>query len=242
MDASTRERLARNLAAVRARIGGAAERARRDPAEVRLVAVTKSVDEDLARGLLDLGQLDLAENRIDALAEKRAALPSAARWHMIGHLQRNKVKRFLGTGALLHALDSARLCDALAESLRKERLEEPLAVLVEVNVSGEAQKGGVPPEGLLPLLERARASEVLEPSGLMTMAPFDPDPEHARPHFRALRTLRDRARERFPHLEELSMGMSQDFEVAVEEGASMVRVGSALFLDLVSGTPVGGGG
>jgi hypothetical protein len=231
--------LERNLARVRGRIDAALARAGRPPGSARLIAVTKSVKGEVARALVALGQRDLGESRVDALEEKSRALeadPSAreagVRWHMIGHLQRNKARRFLESGALLHSLDSPRLALALEKEMERRGAppgDGPLRVLVEVNVSGEAQKGGVAPAALPPLLEMVRGAGRLEASGLMTLAPLTSDPETTRPVFRALRELRDRHRERHPELVELSMGMSGDFEVALEEGATLVRVGTALF-------------
>jgi hypothetical protein len=226
--------LAANLDRVRERIARATARSGRPPGAVRLVAVTKSVDAATAAALVDLGVRDLGENRVDALLEKQAALGARAAdvaWHMVGHLQRNKAKRFLESGALLHSLESAALAEALAERLAKTRPpgDGPLRVLVEVSVAGEAQKDGVAPEGLADLLAAVRALKLLEVAGLMTMAPLDAPGERARPFFRALRELRDRHREHHPALVELSMGMTQDFEAAIEEGATIVRVGTALF-------------
>lgn len=223
------ESLSANVERVRERIAAAAGRSGRPPGAVRLVAVTKSVGAAVAAELVRLGVGDLGENRVDALARKQEALAAEGlrpRWHMIGHLQRNKVKPFLATGALLHSMDGDRLADALAE---RAPGGAPLPVLLEVNVSGEASKGGFPPDAVAPALERLEAAGRLAPRGLMTMAPISEDPEAARPLFRALRELRDRLRARHADLAELSMGMSQDYEVAVEEGATLVRVGTALF-------------
>jgi len=229
--------LGRNLAAVRSRMERAMERAQRPAGSVRLVAVTKTVRPHVAAALAALGQRDLGESRVDVLLEKQAAFPrdTPARWHMIGHLQRNKARRFLPSGALLHSLDSERLAEVLEAEI--ERLgappgDGPLRLLVEVNVSGETRKGGVTPEALPALLDRVRRTGRLEASGLMTMAPATDSPEAVRGVFASLRALRDRHRERHPELVELSMGMSGDYEVAIEEGATLVRVGTALFAGL----------
>jgi pyridoxal phosphate enzyme (YggS family) len=236
MDRPPAAALAENLASVAGRIARATARSGRPAGACRLVAVTKSVGAELARALLDLGARDIAENRVDGLVKKREALgPRAAEvaWHMIGHLQRNKAKRFLETGAFLHSLESVELAEVLAERLAKDARrppgDGPLRLLVEVNVAGEAQKDGVSPGALGDFLARVRALGRLEVAGLMCMAPFDAPGEKARPVFRELRALRDRHREHHPELVELSMGMSQDFEVAIEEGATLVRVGGALF-------------
>lgn len=258
-----------DLASVRARIAAAAARAGRDPAAVRLVAVTKTVGAGVVAELLRAGQLDFGENRPGDLVAKRAALADRAEsdpgfggapglpmprtfarregpggrgdalapvdcgptaravWHLIGHLQRNKVRRSLGAIDLLHTVDSQALADAVAdEAARTGRV---MPVLVQVNVSGEATKGGFSPGALRDALPRLRGIASISVRGLMTMAPWSRDAETARPVFRALRELRDWALG-CGYLEgsELSMGMSEDFEVAVEEGATIVRVGRAL--------------
>jgi pyridoxal phosphate enzyme (YggS family) len=221
--------LARNLAAVRDRIARAEARAGRAPGGTRLVAVTKSVPAEVAAALVRLGARELGENRVQDLAGKLEALRACgvdARFHMIGHLQRNKVKAVLKTGAFLHAIDSERLAEALEAALPEG---PPRPCFVEVNVSGEPQKGGLAPEDLAPFLERRAARGRLAPAGLMTMAPLDAPGERARPCFARLRGLREELAARFPALVDLSMGMTQDFEAAVEEGASVVRVGRALF-------------
>jgi len=201
---------------------------------VTLVAVTKTVGVPEILALARLGAADFGENRADALAEKRAAVAAAglaARWHMIGHLQTNKARRALPTIDALHSLDRRSLLDALARELAATD-RAPLPVFVEVNVSGEASKGGFAPADLRAALEAAGRVRGLDVRGLMTMAPLSSDPESSRPIFRRLRELRDEARS-LGYLGglELSMGMTQDFEVAVEEGATHVRVGAALFSD-----------
>jgi hypothetical protein len=220
--------LAANVERVRRRIARAAERSGRDPSTVRLVAVTKTVGAPLAAELLELGVVDLGENRVSAMLEKARAI-AAARWHFVGHLQRNKATRAARVFHLLHSLDSidlARLLDRCGEIEGR-----PIRVLVQVNVSGEGTKSGVPPERTSDLLRDLRALTHVRVEGLMTMAPAASEPESARPVFRALREARDRAAGEglLPLPGELSMGMTQDFEIAVEEGATIVRVGSALF-------------
>ena len=210
------------LAAVRERIAAACARAGRSPAEVTLVAVTKGRTADEVRALVDAGQHDLAENRVQAWRDAAAVLEGReVAWHLIGHLQRNKV-RFCRPFELIHSIDSLRLAQALdAEGAKHAHRFD---VLVQVNVSAEESKYGVSPTALPALLEEVERLPFVRARGLMTMAPFDVDPERARPHFRALRALAERYA-----LSELSMGMSGDFEVAVEEGATLVRIGSALF-------------
>jgi pyridoxal phosphate enzyme (YggS family) len=227
------ELLQRNLEAVRARVRAAALRSGRDPGAVTVVAVTKTVGPDVAESLARLGHRDFGENRPQDLVAKREALAAApglppVRWHMIGHFQRNKVRRSLPAMDVVHSLDSLPLAETISgEAVRAGRACVP--VLVQVNVSGESSKGGFDPSGLGAALERIRGLPALSPVGLMTMAPWSDDPESARPVFRSLRELRDWARSSgYLAGSELSMGMSEDFDVAVEEGATVVRVGRAL--------------
>ncbi|MCZ7648945.1 MAG: YggS family pyridoxal phosphate-dependent enzyme [Planctomycetota bacterium] len=231
------ERIARNLAEVRARIGAAAARAGRDAAGVRLIAVTKYVGAAEVRALLAGGVRDLGENRIQDAREKLEALrgevaAAGARWHFIGHLQTNKVKYALRDYAWLGAVDSSRLLREIAREARKRGLAE-VPCLAEVNVSGEAQKHGLAPGELRGFLGEAAACAPCRVAGLMAMAPHGDDAERvARPVFARLRALLEEANAQGwapAPLLELSMGMTQDYEAAVEEGATMVRVGSALF-------------
>jgi len=230
---STRTRmvsaLAANLDRVRRRIARAAERSGRDPSAVRLVAVTKTVGADVAAELLGLGVADLGENRVSAMIEKARTVGPGARWHMVGHLQRNKAAQAARVFHLLHSLDSADLADLLDRTAPRD--SGPLRVLVQVNVGGEATKRGLPPGHLPDFLRALRDRPALVVDGLMAMAPIADDPETLRPLFRALRTLRDRAigEGLLSPPGDLSMGMTQDLEVAVEEGATMVRIGTALF-------------
>jgi pyridoxal phosphate enzyme (YggS family) len=224
--------LAARLANVRARIDAACARAGRDPADVTLVAVTKSVDAARAAELARLGVRDLGENRTESLAGKREALAAAGlsvRWHMIGHLQTNKVRRALPAIDVLHSLDRTSLMETLRTELARAD-GPPLPAFVQVNVAGEQSKGGFDETGLWQALDAARSVPRLEVRGLMTMAPVSGRAEDARPVFRRLRELRDAARFRGYLLAlDLSMGMSQDFEIAVEEGATHVRVGTILY-------------
>jgi len=223
-----KEQIRRNLEETRRRMALAAERSGRAPDEIRLVAVTKTVGTEEARALWELGQRDLGENRPQELLRKQQALEDIdVRWHMIGHLQRNKVNKLAGRIALLHSLDSLRLAEALERAAA--RIGKPVDALLQVNVSGEATKGGFAPDELEEILQALTRLEHVRPCGLMTMAPLVEDPEQTRPVFRALREIRDRHREKVPGLVHLSMGMTQDFEVAIEEGADLVRIGTALF-------------
>jgi pyridoxal phosphate enzyme (YggS family) len=211
-----------NLAAVEDRIASACARAGRRRADVTLVAVTKSVAPEVAAMLPELGVLDLGENRPQELWRKAALLPKKVRWHLIGHLQRNKIDKTLPLVHLIHSIDNPRVVRALEQ-------EEPCDVLLEVNVSGEATKGGFTPDEARQLLPIIKNMKRLRVRGLMTMAPLQ-DAEACRPTFMALRQLRDEMRgEGLTSLEHLSMGMSNDFEVAIEEGATLIRLGSVLF-------------
>lgn len=216
-DSELRSRLNDNLASVRSRIGDAASRARRSSADVTLVAISKYAGPKVAGMLHELGVADLGESRPQELWRKAAALPRTIRWHLVGHLQRNKIDRTLPVVSLIHSVDSLRLVDALADEATKQN--RTVDLLLELNLSGEASKTGLDPE-LLPTV-KARVAEwpQLRTLGLMTMAAHD-DPEAARAVFRRLKHLGG------PWL---SMGMSDDFEIAIEEGATHVRVGSSLF-------------
>jgi len=220
--------LEERLRAVRDAIERAAARAGRDPAGVRLVAATKGVAPEIVRQAVTLGITDLGENRVQEAEAKIATLGRIAAWHLIGPLQRNKAGRAVELFDEIQTVDRLELAEAL--SRRAQAAARALPVLVEVNVAMEAGKFGVTPEGLAALLGGARSLPGLELRGLMTIGPRVERPEEARGTFARLRELRDRARGALGlALGELSMGMSGDFEVAVEEGATMVRVGSALF-------------
>lgn len=225
------ERIAENLAEVRGRIAAAAARSGRPADAVRLVAVTKYVDLEQIRAVASAGCHELGESRPQQLWERATALGEAAvRWHMIGHLQRNKVRRTLPLVELVHSVDSLALLEAI------DRIAGELAlrtnVLLEVNVSGEGSKDGLEPDGVESLLVEAARLAHVQVRGLMCMAALEGGQDAARRDFAALRELRDRLCTRLPEgvcLGELSMGMSGDYEVAIEEGATTVRVGSALF-------------
>jgi pyridoxal phosphate enzyme (YggS family) len=226
--------IAANLQRVRARIARAAERVGRDPSGVTIVAVTKAFTADVVRAGVGAGLFDIGENRVQEARDKRALLGdlSGVRWHLVGHLQRNKVKLALSLFDVIHSLDSLRLAEALEQ--RAAALGRPVSVLVEVNVAGEASKKGflLEDEALfLSALERIVGFPHLSLDGLMTVAPFVSDPETVRPVFARLRELRETLRRRFPESgwNHLSMGMTDDFDVAVEEGATLIRLGRALF-------------
>lgn len=223
--------LRENLSRVRDQVAAAAQRSGRSPSDVRLIGVTKYVSVEITRELAAAGLADLGESRPQELwrkAEGLADLP--VRWHMIGHLQRNKIRRSLPAISLLHSGDSLRLLEALDEECAAQQRRQD--VLIEVNVSGDATKHGFPPSEVAAALPRIAELKNLRVVGLMTMAALEGGPERARRDFATLRELRDQLRSDLPagiDLRELSMGMSDDFEQAIEEGATMVRVGSALF-------------
>jgi PLP dependent protein len=220
--------IAANVARVRGRIVDAARRSGRSADAVRLVAVTKYVSADLVRPLVEAGCRDLGESRPQQLWEKASQLADLSiRWHLIGPLQRNKVGRTLPLVSMIHSVDSPRLLAAIdAECL------PPISVLLEVHISSEAAKQGFAPVEIEPFLTKAADYRHVSVRGLMGMASLDGGLDVARREFAALRELRDRLRVNCPPgvtLDELSMGMSGDFEVAIEEGATIVRIGSALF-------------
>jgi pyridoxal phosphate enzyme (YggS family) len=227
---SAAERIAANLAHVRERIAAAAARSGRNAAAITLVAATKYVTSDLAAAVVAAGCHDLGESRPQELWAKSAALPAPAiRWHLIGHLQRNKLRRTLPLVHLVHSVDSERLLVAINEEAKLAGRVVP--VLLEVNISGDASKTGLPPEALEPLVAEAATLEYVELRGLMGMASLEGDDAAARRDFINLRELRDRLAQNAsnPTLADLSMGMSGDFEIAIEEGATIVRLGSILF-------------
>ena len=210
------------------RIEAACARARRDPSEVRLVAVSKFRPIEQTHELYNAGQRDFAENRVQEGREKIPRLPGDIAWHLIGQLQTNKAKYLPGLFTWVHSVDRPEVVDALEKAYAKANLT--VRVLIEVNVAGEKQKAGVAPDQLAELIRHAAARPHLDIRGLMTMAPFVDDPEEVRPVFRQLRDLAVRTEgETGVALPELSMGMTNDFEVAVEEGATMVRIGTALY-------------
>ena len=226
-----RERVLTNLSEVRDRIAAAATRSQRPTAAVRLVTVTKTVSPEMIRWLAEAGQKDIGESRPQQLRDRAAALADCGiAWHMIGHLQRNKLKYVVPTAAMIHSVDSPALAEEISK--RAQAAGSRAACLIEVNVSGEASKSGVAPADAPALASAVAAMPGIDLAGLMTMAPLADDPEAVRPVFATLRQLRDRIN-REAHLPrplaELSMGMTQDYEVAIEEGATIVRVGTALF-------------
>jgi PLP dependent protein len=212
--------VAANIAAVRRRIAVAAARVGRDPERIRLIAVSKAQPLERVQAAVAAGARDIGENYVQEAAAKRVAIGTAVGWHLIGHLQRNKAARALELFDLIHSVDGVAIGEALTRQAAVRG--RPARVLVEVNVGGEASKRGVAPEALPALLERLRDPHLVI-EGLMTVPPPGA-PERTRRYFRQLRALRDAA-----GLPDLSMGMTDDFEIAIEEGATMVRVGRAIF-------------
>lgn len=223
--------MSERLGRVQERIAAACERAGRDRSDVTLVAVTKTFPPDVVADAIAAGVTDIGENRAQELKEKAAVLGATvgerARWHFIGHLQTNKVRQVVGTAALIHSVDRYGLAEAIAR--RAHTLGITQEVLVEVNLAGESSKTGIEPQRLRSLLDEIHGLEGLEVRGLMAMPPFADDPEAARPYFRELAELGAQSAGWIPGRVELSMGMTRDFEVAIEEGATLVRVGEAIF-------------
>lgn len=222
------QRFGANLAAVEMRIAKACDNAGRDRASVRLLPITKTVPAHILRFAFAAGIRSFGENKIQEATSKREVLSDlAVDWSIVGHLQTNKVKYLTRFAREFHALDNLRLAGLLNERLARE--DRFLDVYVQVNTSGEESKYGLHPDALLPFVDMLDQFPRLKPRGLMTLALFSSDMDKVRPCFRLLRQLRDRAVKRNPALTELSMGMSGDFEEAIEEGADVVRVGQAIF-------------
>lgn len=222
--------IARNLEAVKRRLEAAARRAGRDPAEVRLIAVSKTVGVELIREAITAGHRLFGENYLQEAKDKIAALGPGVSWHFVGHLQSRKAKAVVELFDLIHSVDRLNLAQALEKAAAL--LGKVQEILIQVNLAGEASKSGAAPEATPELLREIAGLPHLKVAGLMTMPPWFDEPERVRPYFRALRELRDRLREQCivdSPLTELSMGMSGDYEVAVEEGGTLVRVGTGIF-------------
>lgn len=218
----------KNLDDIYRRIAAAAAKARRDPADIRLVAVTKTVTADIVQEAYHAGHRAFGENRVQEMTAKATALPDDIEWHFIGHLQKNKVRHAVQTATWIHSVDSMSLLKRI-DRIAGEEQQCPI-LLIEVNVSGEESKYGVPPETAGEIAAAAGECTHAQLRGLMTMAPFGASPDQLHIVFGRLRDLRDRLQDRLhAELPELSMGMSADFEAAIVEGATLVRVGSAIF-------------
>ncbi len=219
-----------NYKEVEARVAAACARAGRARESVTLIAVSKTKPVEDIRELIEVGVVDFGENKVQEMCSKMEAIPEELHWHLIGHLQRNKVKFIAGSTHLIHSVDSMRL----AQEIQKEaaKVGRVCPVLIEVNIGNEESKDGVPYEEAEALVRQVSTLANVKICGLMCIAPFTDEPESNRGYFKQMRALRDRiAEEALPGVEmrELSMGMTGDFEVAIEEGATMVRVGTAIF-------------
>lgn len=218
--------LAVSLREIEERIARACARAGRKGEEITLVAVTKTHGAELVRAAIEAGIVDVGENRVQEARAKVEAVGGRARWHLIGHLQSNKANEAAHLFDVVQSVDSEALAAKLGRAAAAEG--KTIDVFVQVNVGGEQQKSGVEPDEAAALVRAVEATPALRLRGLMTVPPFLA-PEEVRPYFRQLRTLRDRLRASCENCRELSMGMSDDFEVAIEEGATMIRLGRALF-------------
>ncbi|MCX6976120.1 MAG: YggS family pyridoxal phosphate-dependent enzyme [Verrucomicrobia bacterium] len=217
-----------NLLAIRSRMKSAADRVDRQVSDIKLVAVSKTYPPSVIREAWDAGQRVFGENRVQDALPKILELPAEAEWHFIGHLQSNKIRKALPAFTLIHGVDNPELAIQINRIAGEMGLTA--RVLLETNFSGEASKFGFSPDALRQNLEDLLSLPHLCVKGLMTMAPYSEDPEKARPFFSALRESRDELTTKTQHpLPELSMGMSGDFEVAIEEGATIVRIGSSIF-------------
>jgi pyridoxal phosphate enzyme (YggS family) len=220
--------IAENLKSVKDRIASAAHKVGRDPAEITLVAVSKTKSASMIREAFEAGHRIFGENYAQELAAKAKELADLdISWHFIGHLQRNKARLVAPVASCVETVDSARLAEAL-----NDRAAGPLDILIEINIGAEDSKSGVDEDELPDLFEGLKALDNLRPRGLMIIPPYIPDPEASRPHFIGLRKIMARLNEQNivgSPLTELSMGMSHDFEAAIEEGATIIRVGTAIF-------------
>jgi pyridoxal phosphate enzyme (YggS family) len=220
--------IAANVSRVREQMTEAAMRSGRDPSSVRLVAVTKTFPAETVQAAYDCGLRDFGENRVQEFSQKLPSLrtPGAA-FHLIGHLQSNKVQPAMAFD-WIQTVDSERLARRLSQAALEA--QKTIAVLIEVKLGKEAEKSGIPEAELAQLVSAVASLPGLDLRGLMTMPPYSDDPEEARPYFRRLRELRDQLRESgYANVRELSMGMTHDFPIAIEEGATIVRIGTALF-------------
>ncbi len=219
-----------NLQSVQDRIASTAQRVGRNPGSIKLIAISKTKPVNLIVEAIDAGVTDIGENRVQEAKGKRSQVDRPVNWHLVGHLQTNKVKQALQIFDLIHSVDSFRL---LAEIERQScRLNRRTDTLIEVNTSGEESKYGLQPNEVLSFMESALEFSHVRIRGLMTVGEFVPDPEEVRPSFTLLRSLKEKIDSQgYPNvaMEYLSMGMTNDFEVAIEEGANMVRIGSAIF-------------
>jgi len=221
--------IADRLQGIRERIAAAAGRAGRDPESVTLVGVSKTVPPDRILEAVQAGLADLGENRVQEARDKAPLLPGTVRWHLVGHLQANKANHAARLFQVVHSIDSVETLERLERAAEREGRR--MTAMAQVNLAGEATKSGARTEDLDRILEAAAGLRSVKLTGLMILPPYDPDPGRSRPFFRRIRELLHELQGRHPRLSlrHLSMGMTEDFEVAIEEGATMVRVGRALF-------------
>ncbi len=221
--------IADRLHGIRERIAAAAGRAGRDPGSVTLVGVSKTVPPERILEAVEAGLADLGENRVQEARDKAPLLPGTVRWHLVGHLQANKANHAARLFQVVHSIDSVDILERLERAAEREGRR--MTAMAQVDLAGEATKFGAPVGELDRILETAAGLRCVELGGLMILPPYDPDPGRSRPYFRRLRELLQQAQGRHAglSLRHLSMGMTEDFEVAIEEGATMVRVGRALF-------------
>mgnify|MGYP002592994994 FL=1 len=222
--------LKENLAEVQSRVEQACKRAGRDVAEVTLIAVSKTKPVTDLQEIYNAGVRDFGENKVQEMCDKMEKMPKDINWHMIGHLQRNKVKYIVGNVALIHSVDSYRLAEEINIQAKKKGIVVP--ILVEVNIADETTKFGVSKEDAMELVRQIASLDALSIKGLMTIAPYVVEAEENRPYFRKIKELSvDIAKQNIDNvsMDILSMGMTGDFEVAIEEGATMVRVGTGIF-------------
>ncbi len=222
------EKIQQNRTEINQRVAAACRRVNRSPDTVRIVAVSKTHNPAAVSAAFEAGITVFGENRVQEARAKIPLVSNAAVWHLVGHLQTNKARVAAGLFGLIHSVDSVKLLASLDKAAREAG--RVLSVLLEVNLAAESAKFGFPPENLADVLKESICFKQLEILGLMCIPPIAPEAEHSRPYFRRLRELRDAARDATGYdLPELSMGMSQDFEIAVEEGATWLRLGTALF-------------
>ena len=219
-----------NFETVEKNVAAACKRAGRDRSEVTLIAVSKTKPVEMLREVYDAGARDFGENKVQEICEKYDQLPSDIKWHMIGHLQRNKVKQVIDKAALIHSVDSYRLAQEISLQAQKQNITVP--ILIEVNIAKEESKFGIAKEDTIQLVEEIAELPNLTIQGLMTIAPFVDDPEDNRLYFREIKQLSvDIKNKNIDNvtMDVLSMGMTNDYEVAIEEGATIVRVGTGIF-------------
>ncbi len=222
--------LEENIANIKSRIKFAAERAGRNPKNIDIVAVTKTITPEIIQKAVDSGLVLLGENRVQEARDKKELVNGNVQWHLIGHLQRNKVKMALDLFSMIQSVDSLPLAEEIQK--RAEQIQQTIDVLVQVNIGREKTKYGTDPDNTKSFIEKIALFPNLKVRGLMAIAPFKQNPEDVRPYFRQLREIFENIKQTHidnVNMEYLSMGMSNDFEVAVEEGANMLRIGTGIF-------------